>query len=178
MCEKVIRYSSLIFILVVCIRCGNSTVEIKKERIFKEYAVALDSILKTPEGIVHGLELGASAGEVKAAEAVHPAEVDEGYSYYERKVDSLTSYSIAFTFVKDTLDEIELQVNCKNPDLGADLLNDIKTYYQQKYTAPVMDKGIYVYNCFDSRKRSFTISLTDNSGINNTVINILIYREK
>jgi hypothetical protein len=178
MCEKTIKYCSVFFILVACVRCGNNTAEIKKERIFKGYAVALDSIIKTPDGIIHGLELGAKTAGVKAVEVVNPTEVDEGYSYYEYKVDSITSYTIAFTFVNDTLDEIELQVNCKNPDLGAVILNDLKNYYQKKYTAPVMDKGIFVYNCFDSRKRSFTISLTDNSGIDNTVINILIYREK
>lgn len=178
MIKKLIKYNFLFFILVVCIRCGNNSDKIKNERIFKGYSLALDSIIKTPKGIIRGVEFGTKTKDVKALEIIPPTEADEAYSYYEYKVDSLTNYSIAYTFVRDSLDEIELKINCKNPDVGALLLNDIKNYYQKKYTAPVMDKGIYVYNCFDSRKRNFNISLTDNSGIDNTVINMLFYKEK
>ncbi len=170
----------LLLLLATFIRCSQNMpkTETEKERIFQGYHIALDSIIRTPKGIIRGVELGATMNEVKRSEVVNITEADETYYYYEFKADSITTYSLTYSFIQDSLEEIELQVNCRNPDTGAVILNDIKNYYQKKYTAPVMDKGIYVYNCFDSRKRNFSINLSDNSGIDNSVINLLIYREK
>lgn len=172
--------STYLFILAaILFSCSNEKpVEPPKERIFKGYDVSLDSVVRSPKGIIRGLELGAKIGEVKAAEKNAPVEFDVDYYYYESVVDSLTTYSVAYTFVHDSLDEIEIQIHSTSLDAGAVILNDIKKYYQQKYTAPLMDQGVYVFNCFDSRKRNFKLSLTDNSGMEKAIISILVYREK
>ncbi|MFL5754116.1 MAG: hypothetical protein ACJ76F_11960 [Bacteroidia bacterium] len=172
------------FITVLCLvalafSCSNEQPHKQpKERIFKGYDVSLDSVIRNQQGIIRGLELGAKIGEVKAAEPNLPVEFDVDYYYYEGKVDSLTSYSVAYTFVHDSLDEIEIKIHSLSLDAGATILNDIKKYYQQKYTAPLMDQGVYVFNCFDSRKRNFKLSLSDNSGIDMAHISLLVYREK
>lgn len=149
-----------------------------KERIFKGFHYSLDSILQKKEGIVHGVELSEPLNDVKSKEQKKPDELDVDYCLYNYKVDSLTSYSIAYTFEKDSLDEIELQINSSSLDEGSRILNNIKKYYTEKYTSPLMDKGIYVFNCFDSKKRNFKISLTDNSTTETGIINVLVYREK
>jgi hypothetical protein len=41
-----------------------------------------------------------------------------------------------------------------------------------------MDNGVYVFNCFDSKKRNFMITISDNSTTETGIINLLIYREK
>lgn len=149
-----------------------------REQVFKGFHYSLDSILQKKEGIVHGIELSEPLNDVKSKEKKNPDELDVDYCLYNYKVDSLTTYSIAYSFVNDSLDEMELQINSLSHDEGTEILNNIKKYYTEKYTSPLMDKGIYVFNCFDSKKRNFKISLTDNSTTETGVINILVYREK
>ena len=177
--NKLIKSYLLLFSALILFSCGpEKPMEPPKERIFKGYDISLDSVIRTPQGIIRGLELGAKIGEIKAVEKNAPAEFDVDYYYYESKVDSLTSYSVAYTFAHDSLDEIEIQIRSLSLDIGAVILNDLKKYYAEKYTAPLMDQGIYVFNCFDSRKRNFKLSLSDNSGLDKAVISLLVYREK
>ncbi len=166
----------LVSLLVFC-ACHEKTPE-ERTTPFSGSSFLLDSILKKPEGIIRGVELGYSMQQIKNAEQHIPAESDEIYLYYEYKPDTITFFSLAYTFVNNSLEEIEVQIICKNNDTGVLLLSEIKNYYQKKFTAPVMDKGIYVFNCFDSKKSNFSISLSDNSGIENSNISLLIYKEK
>jgi hypothetical protein len=78
----------------------------------------------------------------------------------------------------DTISEIEVLITSQSGDEGDKILTDLKKYYAAKYTAPIMDKGFFVFNCFDGKKKNFTITLTDNGGTSNSAIEMLIYREK
>lgn len=158
---------------------GNQEEKVpEKELIFKGYHYSLDTILKTKEGIIHNIELGEKLNDVKSKESKKPDEMDVDYCLYNYKIDSISNYSVAYNFVGDSLDEIEVQINSTSLDNGTVILNAIKKYYSDKYTAPLMDKGVYVFSCFDSKKRNFMITISDNSTSETGIINLLIYREK
>ena len=89
------------------------------------------------------------------SEAKKPDEIDVDYCLYNYKIDSLSNYSVAYNFMGDSLDEIEVQINTTSLDNGTTILNSLKKYYTDKYTAPLMDKGVYVFSCFDSKKHNF-----------------------
>lgn len=171
---------SPVFLLLFLAACNNQPAETKPEvkRIFPEFHYAIDTIVKTPKGIVAGVELGDSRSSIIAEQVRNAADQDKEGLVYEEKIDSLTKYSITYTFENDSISEIEVLVNCANRDEGDAILADLRNYYRQKYTAPIMDKGFYVFNCFDSKKRNFKITITDNGGTSNAVIDMLIYREK
>ena len=178
-------FISIVLIATMFVYSCSSTKEeeeksegIKKELVFKGYHYALDTILKKKEGIIHGVELGNKLNDVKAKEPKKPDEMDVEYCLYNYKIDSTSAYSVAYSFIGDSLDEIEVQINTMSLDKGAEILNSLKKYYTTKYTAPLMDKGVYVFNCFDSKKRNFTISISDNSTTETGVITVFIYREK
>ena len=175
--KNIFLFAAASGILVACSGDPENIVP-PKEQVFKGFHHALDSILQKKEGIVHGVELSEPLNDVKSKEKKKPDELDVDYCLYNYKVDSLTSYSVAYSFVNDSLDEMEVQINSTSQDEGATILGNIKKYYTEKYTAPLMDKGIYVFNCFDSKKKNFKISLTDNSTTETGVINMLVYREK
>lgn len=151
--------------------------EVIKERIFPEFPVTLDSVIKVKDGVIRGFELGAARKNVEAFEYKKPEESDQEYLLYSYPIDSTDDYSIAYTFVNDTLDGVEVNIRSNNMDLSTEVINSLKKYYREKYTSPMMDKGIYVFNCFDSRKINFHISLTDNSTETKGIINMLVYRE-
>ena len=168
----------LVLLVVLFASCNTTEVKPDAKRIFPEYHYALDSIIKSNEGIVCGVELGQSRKFIIAEQQKNAVDKDKDGLVYEQKIDSLTKYNITYTFEKDTISEMEVMVNCSSRDEGDVILNDLKNFYGKKYTAPIMDKGFFVFNCFDSKKRNFTITLTDNGGTSNSVIDILIYREK
>jgi hypothetical protein len=182
--KKISTLTSSIVYAGICLlifSCSNEPKEepvVVKEPVFKGFHVSLDSIVRKKEGTVHGFELGDSAKAVKAYETLKPVEEDSDYVLFSYPIDSISNYTIAYTFVKDTLDEAELQITSKSIDNGTEILNNLKRYYSEKYAAPLMDKGIYVFSCTGSHKQNFKISLTDNSTAETAIINMLVYREK
>ncbi len=159
--------------------CNHTeTKEVASNRIFPEYHYALDSIIKSKDGILGGIELGQSKSAIPASEVNQAIEKSATHITFEQKIDSISKYNITYSLERDTITEIELQIISQSTEEGDKILNDLKNYYRLKYTAPFMDKGYFVFNCFDSKKKNFTITLTDNSDPNNSIIDMSVYREK
>lgn len=163
--------------LLSCNHTPKETVE-EKPRIFPEYSVVLDEIIRSKQGVIRGLDLNSRAQEITKAETVQPSEIATDYLYFEYKIDSIYDYSVAYNLQKDSLDEVEVQINCNNIDLSARLFNDLQSYYEKKLPNPIEDKGYVVYNCFEGQRKPFVVSLTDNSTPNKGIINLVIYRDK
>lgn len=169
-----------IFALLFAWAC-QQTPETKKEekpRVFLGYHVLLDEILKSKEGLFRGLELNAKVQAVKAIENIEPIEASTNRLFYEYKADSLTNYSIDYTFNNDSLEEISVQINSDDLELSSYLFCDLKDYYANKLPNPTEDKGYVVYNCFEGLRKPFVVSLSDNSSPSKGIINMVIYKDK
>lgn len=173
-------YHIIALLTLVLVSCTETpkVVEQPKPRIFPEYHVLLDEIIRSKEGVIRGVDLNSKAIVITKTETQQPTEVDQDYLYFEYKIDSITDYSIAYNLNKDSLDEVELQINCNDLDLSSKLFNDLKTYYEKKLPNPTEDKGYVVYNCFEGQRKPFVVSLTDNSTPNKGIINLVIYKDK
>jgi len=165
---------------VIITSCNNHTdkEEVATNRVFADYHYALDSIIKSKEGILSGIELGQSVKLIPAREVSQAVEKTNDHLTFEQTIDKISKYTITYAFENDTITEMEVLITSNNGDEGDKILADLKSYYTKKYTAPIMDKGYFVFNCFDSKKQNFTITLTDNSGASNSVIDMYVYREK
>jgi hypothetical protein len=177
--SKIICYS-LLFIALGFFSCQENpkVAEQKKPRIFPEYSEVLDEIIRSKEGVIRGIDLNSKAVLITKTETKQPSEVAHDYLYFEYTIDSITNYSVAYNLQKDSLDEVEVQINCNDLDLSTRLFTDLKTYYEKKLPNPTEDKGFVVYNCFEGQRKPFVVSLTDNSSPNKGIINLLIYRDK
>jgi len=153
-------------------------VERQKPRALPGYHILLDEIVRSNIGVFRGLELNSDASQIRATEGVEPAEASEEHLYYEYKIDSITDYSINYTLVHDSLEEINVQINTSDLDLSTYLFCDLKDYYANKLPNPREDKGYVVYNCFEGQRKPFVVSLSDNSSPNKGIINMLIYKDK
>jgi len=167
----------IIFCFFSC-KENDKKVEQKKARIFPEYTEALDDIIRTKEGVIRGIDLNSKAFLISKTETKEASEVAHDYLYFEYVIDSVTNYSVSYTLQKDSLDEVEIQINCSNLDMTARIFDDLKTYYEKKLPNPTEDKGFVVYNCFEGQRKPFVVSLTDNSTPNKGIINLLIYKDK
>ncbi len=173
-------YFILALVSVIVVSCDHTpeVVEQKKPRIFPEYHVELDEIIRSKEGVIRGVDLNSKAMLITKTETKQPSDVDEDYLYFEYTIDSVTNYSVTYNLNKDSLDEVEVQINCNDLDLSSKLFNDLKTYYEKKLPNPTEDKGFVVYNCFEGQRKPFVVSLTDNSTPSKGIINLLIYKDK
>lgn len=173
-------YYSLILMALGFFSCQENpkVVEKKKPRIFPEYHEALDEIIRSKEGVIRGVDLNSRALLITKTETKPPSEVAKDYLYFEYTIDSVINYSVAYNLQKDSLDEVEVQINCNDLDVCTRLFNDLKTYYEKKLPNPTEDKGFVVYNCFEGQRKPFVVSLTDNSTPNMGIINLVIYRDK
>jgi len=173
-------FSVIALVCLTFISCNeeHKHVEQKKPRIFPEYHEMLDEIIRSKEGVIRGIDLNSKAVLITKTETKAPSEVDHDYLYFEYDIDSITNYSVAYNLQKDSLDEVEVQINCQDLDLSAKLFSDIKTYYEKKLPNPTEDKGYVVYNCFEGQRKPFVVSLTDNSTPTMGIINLVIYKDK
>jgi hypothetical protein len=146
--------------------------------VFPQYHLALDEILKTKSGVIRGLNLNSCMDSIKKLEGTTPLEADKDRLYFEYKVDSLTNYSVEYSLVNDSLEEVNLQINCKDPEVGSRIYTDLKDYYEKKLPNPMEDQGQVVYNCFEGQKKPFVVSLSDNSTPTKGIINLFIYKDK
>lgn len=174
--------SSITYLLVGLIMmfsaCTTISSEKEKERPFLGYHVLLDSIIRTKQGLFRGLELNARSEEILAVEGRKPNKMEQGHLFYDYQIDSITNYNIDYTINNDSLEEISLQINCKDLDLCAYLFCDFKDYYGYRIPNPREDKGYVVYNCVEGERRPFVISLSDNSSPNQGILNLIIYKDK
>lgn len=166
-----------LFILSACTEPAKP-VPVVKPRVFPQYNAALDEIIRTPEGVIRGINLNSKAEVIKKAETALPKEAEAGHLYFEYVVDSLIDYSVAYTLQKDSLEEVNVQINCKDMDVSSKIFSDLKEYYEKKLPNPTEDKGYVVYNCFEGQRKPFVISLSDNSTPTKGIINLVIYKDK
>lgn len=170
-------FLSLVLALLACEEVKKEE-PIAKQRVFPGYHILLDDILRSQKGVFRGVTLNTSPEEIKQMETIAPIENAEGHLYYEFKADSLTNYSIDYTFYKDSLEEISVQINTEDLELSSYLFCDLKDYYANKLPNPTEEKGQIVYNCFEGQRKPFVVSLSDNSSLTKGIINMVIYKDK
>ena len=71
-------------VLIMCsvfflLSCGNKEKPkvVEKPRVFPQYYVALDEILKTKDGVIRGINLNSQADSIKKMEKVQPLEEEK-----------------------------------------------------------------------------------------------------
>lgn len=168
-------------LLVITFSCSEKRAEKKNPpapRVFAGYHPLLDQLVRSKDGVFRGVNLNTSSSVVKGLEPGAPTEESSDHLYFEYRADSLTDYSIDYTFANDSLEEISVQINSNDLELASYLFCDLKDYYANKLPNPTEDKGYVVYNCFEGERRPFVITLSDNSIPTKGIINMVIYKDK
>jgi hypothetical protein len=177
-----LKYKYLIIFLAAsilwsCNRGEKQTQEVKV-RLFPEYDVALDDIIKSKNGIIRGLELNTITDSIIKYEGKEAIEKDSASLYYEYEINDNLNYSLTYILQGDSLEEVNVQINSNDIDLSAKIFTDLKTFYEKKLPNPTEDKGYVVYNCFEGQRKPYVVSLTDNSSPTKGIINLVIYKDK
>lgn len=148
------------------------------KRVFEGYHVLLDEIVRSRHGVFRGVDLNSPMDSVKKAEPSAPKESGPNQLFYEYRADSLTDYSIEYTFNGDSLQEISVQISSNDQELISYLFCDLKDYYSNKLPNPIEDQGYVVYNCYEGQRKPFVVTLSDNSSPALGIITMLIYKDQ
>lgn len=167
-----------VVLLLVASACTEEKEPIENERHFLGYHVLLDSIIRTQQGLFRGLELNAQSKDIYATERQQPSKKEDNHLFYDYTIDSTTNYLIDYTLNNDSLEEISVQINCKDLELSSYLFCDFKDYYGYRLPNPREDKGYVVYNCVEGERRPFVVSLSDNSSPTMGILSLIIYKDK
>jgi hypothetical protein len=176
--RKLLYILSVAFVIFVAACHEKEPEVVQKERVFEGFHPLMDEIVRSKKGVFRGLDLNSKADAIKGVETAQPIETEANRLFYEYKADSITTYSIDYTLNKDSLEEINVQINCSDLELCSYLFCDLKDYYANKLPNPIEDQGAVVYNCFEGQRKPFVISLSDNSTPAKGIINMVIYKDK
>ncbi len=156
--------------------CANQPGIVEK-RVFEGYGLWLDSVMKTTDKVLRGIEPGTSEADVRKLENSEPSEEDTATLYYEYITDSITEIAITYQFTNNKVDEIEMMIRTNSNDRGTEIFNDLTRYYQWKYGLPATEKGIHVFSGKNSAGEPIRVSLEDQSGVNDGLVYVLVYRD-
>jgi hypothetical protein len=178
--KRIILYFFPVLILLGAFSCAEEKKEeaAEKPRVFEGFHPLMDEIVRSKKGVFRGLELNSKIADIKKTETVQPVESEKDRLYFEYTADSCTTYSIDYTINNDSLEEINVQINCTDLELSSYLFCDLKDYYANKLPNPIEDQGAVVYNCFEGQRKPFVVTLSDNSTPSKGIINMVIYKDK
>lgn len=150
-------YIFLFFISIAFVSCD-------KGPSISQYGKKFEEIMKSPEGMFRGLDLGKSVKEIKAAEGESkPKDEDKNYLYYEFKTDTGELYSIEYNFDERGLNEVRLDVYYINPADARSLFVAFRDYYTKKYGETDKFEGFAAWGFHTPDNKKIQIEMTDES---------------
>jgi hypothetical protein len=128
-----------------------------------KYGSVLESVIVSDTGAFRGYSLGEKLDSVKANEKAQPAEVDDGYLYYEYKLDSANSFNIAYTFDENGLSEIQSDIYIKDPANTDRIFNSFKTFFEDHYGQSQSHEDYTIWTIKSAKYGTVRINLSDES---------------
>jgi len=148
----------LLLSLVFSCHCGKSPLA--------PYGKSFENIMKSDTGIFRGTNFRMSSENIKSIEPEGLKEEDnsEGinYLFYELKVDTSTSYTIAYSCPDNKLKNIETDIYLLNEPQAADLFNAFKKYFNTRYGNSITSGDFFIWSATTSSGK-IKIELADES---------------
>lgn len=167
------------FLIVAVCSCKTST----KSKL-AEYHPVLEKVIRSETGAFRGFNLGDGIDSVKRNEPEQPVEADQGYLYYEYKIDdTIGSYSISYNFDEKGLNEIQSDIFITNANNTEQVFNAFKSYFDEHYGSSELDMGYNVWTVKSQKYGDVKINLSDESASLTTdhapgKISVWIYPDK
>ena len=155
------KKSALLILICLTLVLNSCT---KQKSKLAEYGPTLEKIMRVETGAFRGYNLGDQLDSVKAREAATPVEADEGYLYYEYKIDDTTgSYSISYNFDETGLNEIQSDVFINNATTTEQVFNTFKSYFDAHYGDSEVNMGYNIWTVKSDKYGDVKINLSDES---------------
>lgn len=154
--RKNIALVSIILILFFS-SCTNTESPLSK------YGPELEGVMRSDFATFRGFNLGEQMDTILAKEAGLGVDADEGYLYYEFKLNDSNSYNISYSFDDKGLNEIQSDVYIKNPNNTEKVFNSFKAYFDDHFGKNENHQGFMVWTVKSGKYGDVRINLSDES---------------
>jgi hypothetical protein len=154
-----LKKQTLLFFLTVTL-IGFYSCKKSKDPL-KKYGPFVETVLRTEDGAFRGFNFGDKMDSVLAKEASKATEADEGYLYYEYKIDDVGSFNITYDFDEKGLNEIQSDVFVKTALQSDSVFNAFKEYFDDHFGKSELDMGYNVWSVKSEKFGDIKINLTD-----------------
>jgi hypothetical protein len=128
-----------------------------------KYGKEVEAVIITDSGTFRGFDLGDKADSVQAKEIGKAIETDEGYLYYEYRLDSSNTYNISYSFDENGLSEIESDIFIHNPDNTDKVFDSFKAFFDDHYGASEEKQGYTIWSVKSTKYGTVKINLSNES---------------
>jgi hypothetical protein len=155
--KKSLFFSFITILMVSFISCE------KVKEPLKKYGPFVEKVLLKDDGAFRGFNFGEKIDTVKAREVSQPAETDEGYLYYEYKIDDVGSFNITYDFDEKGLNEIQSDIYVNNGMQTDSVFNTFRKYFDDHFGKDEVDMGYNVWSVKSETFGNIKINLSDES---------------
>src|ERR1019366_5900316 len=106
--------------LFIIFSCSNSKSKLA------EYGTVFQTVMLSDEGVFRGFKLRGSQIEIQKKETNKPIEMDNGYLYYEYKLDTIGSFNITYNFDDSGLNEIQSAIFINKSKQAEEIFKNIR----------------------------------------------------
>jgi len=145
------------FVLIYSSSCKNEKDPLKK------YGPFVKSVMRSENGAFRGFNFGAQLDSVVAKEAAPATEADEGYLYYEYKINNTGSFNVTYDFDEKGLNEIQSDIFITDATQTDSVFNSFKSYFDDHFGAEETDMGYNVWSVKSDKFGDIKINLSDQS---------------
>lgn len=157
-----LKKQNSLFLLVTLLLSFYSCEEPEKNPL-KKYGPFVETVIRTEESTFRGFNFGEKMDTVLAREAGQAAEADEGYLYYEYKIDTSGSFNITYDFNENGLNEIQSDVFINDPMQSDSVFYAFRKYFDDHFGKSEVDMGYNVWSVKSEKYGNIKINLADES---------------
>lgn len=128
-----------------------------------KYGPELEGVMRSDVGTFRGFDLGEHMDTVLTKEDGLGVDADEGYLYYEFKLNDSNSYNISYSFDDSGLNEIQSDVYIKNPNNTEKVFSSFKSYFDDHFGENETHQGFMVWTVKSEKYGEVRINLSDES---------------
>jgi hypothetical protein len=154
--KKLFVLSSISLSLIIC-SCSEPTSPLDK------YGEELKGVMRSEFRTFRGFNLGEKRDSILAKEIGNTIEADEGYLYYEFKLNDSNSYNVSYNFDDTGLNEIQSDIYIHNQNNTEKVFNAFKSYFDDHFGKSESHQGFTVWTVKSEKYGDVRINLSDES---------------
>ena len=145
------------FLSLIIYSCSESKSPLDK------YGEELKGVMRSEFRTFRGFNLGEKMDSILAKESGNAIEADEGYLYYEFKLNDSNSYNVSYNFDDEGLNEIQSDIYIHNQNNTEKVFNAFKSYFDDHFGKSESHQGFTVWTVKSEKFGDVRINLTDES---------------
>ncbi|MGQ0829466.1 MAG: hypothetical protein ACT4ON_13845 [Bacteroidota bacterium] len=154
----------IIAFVIIVIGMSSCTTEPGSKSKLAEYGPVFENVMIADTGAFRGFSLGDQLDSIKAKESARLTEADDGYLYYEAKINDTTgTYNISYSFDEKGLNEIQSDIFINNVDHAEAVYDQFKKYFDKNYGSSESHMGFNVWTVKSEKFGKIRINLSNES---------------